>query len=268
MQTSTRDQWIIDSIPLVGYLARTVSGPVSSPHREALTTAGALALVDAADSFDPARDASFTTHAQSRILAAFATVARDAEVASLELRMPAAATPGAADVLGATLGRPLTVTEVAMVLGVDAVALREPTDDSGRVTVSFEDDAARQLLVSGMISPEVAAELDAAEGRLRGALDALPERLAHVMRGLYFEGRTAASLAEERGVGIADVLQERAQALRVLRGTVAARSDDDAAVQLDGEAAPVAPAKEAHYSQIAQRGRHLAQSLFPQRSPA
>lgn len=268
MQTSTRDQWIIDSIPLLGYLARTVSGAVSSAHREALTTAGALALIEAADSFDPARGASFTTHAQSHILAAFATVTRDAEVTSPALRTPSAATSGAADVLAATLRRPLTIAEVAMALGVDAAALRESTDDSGRVTVSFEDDAARQLVVSGMMSPEVAEELDAAQARLRGALDALPERLAHVVRGLYFEGRTAASLSEDLGVAIADVLQERTQALRVLRGTVAARSDDDAAVQLDGEATSVAPAKEAHYSQIAQRGRDLAQSLFPQRSPA
>lgn len=268
MQTSTRDQWIIDSIPLVGYLARTVSGAVSSVHREALTTAGALALIDAADSFDPTRDAAFTTHAQSRILAAFATVARDAEFTSLEFQAPATATSGAADVLAATLGRPLTVTEVAMVLGVDAAALREPTDDLGRVAVSFEDDAARQLILSGILSPEAAAEQHAADEWLRLALDDLPERLAHVVRSLYFEGRTAASLAEEGGIGVTDVLQERAQALRVLRGVVTAGSDADVVVQLEGEAPPVVPAKEVHYSQIAQRGRDLAQSLFPQRSPA
>lgn len=267
MQTSTRDQRIIDSIPLVGYLARTVSGAASSAHREALTRAGALALIDAADSFESSPEESFTPYAQQRILEAFAALEGAAEQGSTESRMPVRAT-SAAETLSTALGRSLTSAELAMVLGVAAASLRERTDDTGRVTVSVEDDAVQQLVSSGIMSPEAAAEQVAAVGRIRDALDDLPERLARVVRGLYFEGRTAASLAEEWGVEVAEVLRDRAQALRFLQDTVTTCADADTVAPREDEAAHTAPAKEAHYSQIAQRGRDFAQSLFPQRSPA
>ena len=67
-----RNRLVEANLPLVGYLARDLHARATHVSLEELASVGALALVTAADAFDPALGVPFGAYARRRILGAFA----------------------------------------------------------------------------------------------------------------------------------------------------------------------------------------------------
>ncbi len=67
-----RDALVRDNLAIVGYLVNEVARKATHLSRDELASAGALGLVLAADSFDPAQGVPFGAFARRRILGAIA----------------------------------------------------------------------------------------------------------------------------------------------------------------------------------------------------
>lgn len=161
---------------------------------EDLVAYGFSGLVEARDRFDPARGVKFTTFAYYRIRGAIldgvrqmaylprrAHVARKAaealDRAAEEVAVQRATTPDARDKAAETL--------------------RAMDQIIGRTCAAFVISA---IAPNDAKSPE--DDLIGAEerGRLRAAVDALPERPRTLIRGYYFEGRKLDELGKEMGI--------------------------------------------------------------------
>ena len=83
-------------------------------NRDDLTSAGMMALVQAAQSFDPTRGAAFSTHASTRIRGAIVDELRGLDWASRSVRRRARQVDDTRGRIAATLGRPAEDHEVAV----------------------------------------------------------------------------------------------------------------------------------------------------------
>lgn len=67
------------------------------------------------------------------------------------------------------------------------------------------------------VDPSAEAEADAVASRVRGAVDGLDSRLHRIVKGVYFEGRAARSIARELGLSESRVAELKAEALARMR---------------------------------------------------
>lgn len=246
-----RDRLIVANLPLVGYLASEMHSRATHVPREDLAAAGALALVTAADAFDPTLGVPFGAYARRRILGAFADEMRSMDWASRGIRRRIKETTAVQETLSAALGRPATVTEIATAMGTSDDEVATALADATR-TVGALDDAAESGLVSELPLPEEAAVASERRSVLEHSIAALPERMRMIIHAVYIEERPIKEIAEELGVSHSAVSQQRAEAIRLLR---------DAQEQYfrDGEAAPVTSrvsttAHERFFARIAEAG--------------
>ncbi len=107
---------------------------------------------------------------------------------------------------------------------------------------------------------------------LRDAIEALPQRLATVVRGCFFEDRPMRELADELGVTESRISQMRAEALRLLRDGMNSQLDPEMLPGGAGVAAgvgggaptgAVARRKAAYYAQIAARSSYRDRLSMP-----
>lgn len=266
MPRTARNQIVTENLPLVWYLASGFTSHSGLVPRDELSSAGSLALVMAADSYEAERGVPFSAYARQRILGAFKDEMRANDWASRGIRKRAKNTVGARDNLSRSLGRTPTVDEIASELGVDAPAVLEGLADASRVVTSINDDPLAEMpSVEGLL-PDELAEIDEARELVRIAVDALPDRMRRIIRGVYFEDKTVKSLADELGVSHAAVSQQRAQAIRLLREALSQHfgtGDEPIATTVETEKVS-AKAKEAYFGRLATKGRRFARSLFKQ----
>jgi RNA polymerase sigma factor for flagellar operon FliA len=226
---------------LAGRLPRSV-------HRDDLVSAGMFGLVQAAGSWDPERGVAFESYARARIRGALIDELRQRDWATRAVRRQARKEQVAVDTLSARLGRQPSTAEVAEVLAVpaeDVVRLRE---DVARAEVG-----SLELLISGPATePDVAdspadALLDLElRDVLAAAIDALPERLQHVVREYFFAERQMADIARDLGVTESRVSQMRAEAVTLLRGGIDSQLDPQRLPDPDSRPGRAAR-REAHY---------------------
>jgi RNA polymerase sigma factor for flagellar operon FliA len=127
-----------------------------------------------------------------------------------------------ADRLHVELGRPATQGEIAACMGVEPADLSNIDRDLQRSVVlslqGFGDvDAVESLMPHRTETPEEVLLRREQTGYLRGAVQALPDKLRTVIVGYFFEGRTSAELAVELDVSESRVSQLRSEALLLLR---------------------------------------------------
>ena len=178
-----------------------------------LWSAGALALIEAARRYDPAKGATFATFAEHRVRGAMLDELRSMDHLPRRLRNRTDDMAKAKRKLEEELGREATVDEIAkeLDLDIDEVAgiaqLMEPhlPLDSvlHRVTTSDDSDA----------------KLERAETvkHLTRAIEALPERLRMVLALHYDEDLTYREIARLLQVSEPRVCQLHGDALRKLR---------------------------------------------------
>ncbi len=216
MNRTDRNKLVTENLPLVGYLVSDLCARASHLSRDDLASAGALALVTAADAFDPTLGIPFGAYARNRIVGAFADDMRSSDWATRSARKRIKETLAVQESLTAALGRTPDVNEIANALGVDRETAAAALSDASR-TVTTIDDSTADLLVSPLASPEESAIEHEQNAYIRAAVAALPDKMRFVVQAIYFEDRSVKEVAEELGITHSAVSQQRSEAIRLIR---------------------------------------------------
>jgi len=220
-----RNVLVVQNLPLVGYLVSEVWAKATHLSRDDLASAGAVALITSADSFDPSLGIPFGAFARRRIVGAFADEMRSGDWASRGARRRIKETLAVKETLTAALGRTPSVDEIASLLGVDRSEVTAGLTDAAR-TVSPLDDSTAGFLIADTALPD--ESLLAAErlSYLSAAVEALPEKMQMIVRQVYFEDRSVKEIADELGITHSAVSQQRAEAIRLLRDALETHYSD------------------------------------------
>jgi RNA polymerase sigma factor for flagellar operon FliA len=251
------DELVREHLPLVGYLvAEAASKLPGHVSRDDLTSAGMMALAQAARSFDAERGVPFARYASMRIRGGIIDELRGHDWASRSVRIKARQRGAAEEALGAALGRHPTPHELANYLGVSLVELASGEGDVHRSVVLSLQGFSEAGTLEGMLphqdpGPEEVLLNRERESYLLDAVAALPDRLRIVVQGYFFDERPMAEIATELGVTESRISQMRAEGLALLKDGMTAMLAPD---QLDAKDRPdgcVARRKAAYYATIA-----------------
>jgi RNA polymerase sigma factor FliA len=262
----SRDTLITQHLPLVGHLVRELMHRLPTHvNRDDLVSAGTVALVLSARSFDPARGVPFARFAAIRVRGALTDELRTMDWASRAVRSRARDVEAARAAVAARVGRTPNRAEVAAQLGVRVEELDAVDADVHRAAVlslqGLTADDTADLLPSTGEGPENLLLRREQLGMLQDAIAELPERLRTVVEEYFFAQRKMADIAAELGVTESRVSQLRSEALVLLRAGMRTGADD--------EAASPAPASR---GQSAQRAAYCAavaaRSTLPERLQA
>ncbi|MDP9821722.1 sigma-70 family RNA polymerase sigma factor [Nocardioides massiliensis] len=267
-----RDELITSHMALVGHLVReTMSRVPAHVSRDDLTSAGMTALVQAGQSFDPARGVVFARYASTRIRGAILDELRGIDWASRSVRRRARQLDETRSLLATRLGRVPTNAEVAAAAGLRADEVSANDDDVSRASVmslqGFGDTPIDDLLPTTEASPQDELEHRERLGYLVDAVAELPERLRTVVEDYFFAERPMAEIAAELGVSESRVSQMRAEALVLLKDAM------NSALAPEMVAAPSRPdgcaarRRQAYFQAVASRRTASARlSLVPSES--
>lgn len=256
-------------MPLVGHIVREMAGRVPNHvSRDDLTSAGLVALVQAADAFEADRGVPFTRYAATRIRGALLDELRSTDWASRSVRRRARDLDETRHSMAATLGRVPTNEEVAGALGLSVDEVLANADDVARAQVlslqGAPDDALDELLPADTATPEQHAEHKERLTYMVEAVAELPERLRTVVTGYFLAERPMAEIAAELGVSESRISQMRAEALGLLREALNRELDPDLATPVERPEGCAARRREAYFAAVA--SRHAA-SLRPAHAP-
>jgi RNA polymerase sigma factor for flagellar operon FliA len=218
----SREDLVLENIALVGHLVReTMSRVPSQVNRDDLTSAGLMALVQAAQAYDATRGVPFAAYASTRIRGAILDELRGADWASRSVRRRARDLDTTRAQLAGTFGRVATAAEVATAVGLSSEEVEANDHDVARAKVISLDGAAERLLddlpASTRPGPEAMVELVERLDYLREAVAELPGRLRMVVEEYFLAERPMAEIAERLQVTESRVSQIRAEALVLLR---------------------------------------------------
>jgi RNA polymerase sigma factor for flagellar operon FliA len=256
------DRLVREHMPLVHYVVSEVAHRVPGHvNRNDLVSAAMLGLAQAARSYDPERGVTFDRFASTRMRGALLDELRGRDWASRSVRARARGLKSAQDELTNRLGRTPTPQEIAKELDLPTESVTKLVDDVHRATVLHYDSLvlegdAESFLANTDDSPEDVILDRERKGYLAAAVEALPERLRHVVVGYFFEERSMQDLADELGVSESRVSQLRAEAMLLLKDGINSQLDPDL---VEPEARPtgrVARRKAAYYSTVAALSDH------------
>lgn len=230
-----RDGLITEHLPLVGHLVRELMHRLPTHvNRDDLISAGTVALVLSARSFDPTRGVPFARFAAIRIRGALTDELRTMDWASRAVRSRAREVETVRATLAARLGHTPARHEVAQAMGVSVRELDASDADVHRASVlslqSLTPDDNAELLPTTGEGPESLLVRREQLGMLKDAIAELPDRLRTVVREYFFAQRKMADIAVELGVTESRVSQLRSEALAMLRAGLRTGADDEAAV--------------------------------------
>ncbi len=256
------------NLPLVGHIVRdTLSRVPAHVSRDDLTSAGMLALVQAAEGFDPARGVGFGTYASTRIRGALVDELRGLDWASRSVRRRARQVDDARGRISTALGRPAEDAEVAAALGIGTQELAAHRDDLARASVvslqGFEDSTVDDLLPASGPTPLDLVEQREQVAYLHDAIAHLPERLRVVVEGYFFHDRPMAELAAELGVTESRISQLRAEAVALLRGALASALEPELVEASARPGGCASRRKEAYYASVASHRTFSARLSHP-----
>lgn len=249
---------IVDHIPLVGHIVRETLGRLPSHiGRDDLTSAGLVALVQAARSFDTGRGVTFAAYASIRIRGAILDELRDVDWASRSVRRRARQVEQARSDLGASLGRTATEREVAAVLGISLGELASNEKDVTRASVlaldGFGEAPAEEVLASPLPGPQDVLEQHERLAYLVDAIAELPDRLRMVIQDYYFASRPMLDIAAELEVSESRVSQMRSEALDLMRGAMYSALDPALVAPAARPEGVAARRREAYFAAVAAR---------------
>lgn len=221
---------VLDHLALVGYHVNEVLHRVPpSVSRDDLASAGSLALVLAARSYDAESGVPFARYAALRIKGAILDELRAMDWASRGARRRAREYATATEQLRASLGRQPSREELASALGTDVAGVDEARLDAERRVLRL--DAPGSVLADVVPDPAATPEDEVLGSErlhwLRAAVHTLPDRLRTVIVGLYLEDRSIADLAAELSVTESRISQLRTEGLGLLRDGMNASLDPD-----------------------------------------
>ena len=239
MDREERNRLVVENLPIVGYLVNDLMSRATHLSRDDLASAGALALITAADSFDPSLGVPFGAFARRRIVGAFADDMRSADWATRTVRKRIRETLATQEALSASLGRGATIEEIASALGIDRQQAADALADASR-TVASLDTTIADTVAAEITTPEESVVEAERTGFVRAAVEALPERMRYIVEQIYFEDRTVKELAEELGATHSAISQQRSEAMRLMRDGIGTHfaDDDTAPAEIHSRVAP------------------------------
>jgi RNA polymerase sigma factor for flagellar operon FliA len=227
-------------------------------NRDDLVSAGMIALVTAAKSYDPARGIPFGRFASARIKGALLDELRGLDWASRSVRTRARRLDSVQQELTAALGRTPNTIELAQALGVSVDEVDAVAEDVQRAVVlslqGFAAGSAEDAVAERGPGPEEQLVHRERLGYLKDAVAALPERLRKVVTGYYLQERPMAELATELRVSESRISQLGAEALTLLRDGLNAQLDPDLVGTQRRPDGCIARRRQAYYAEIATRG--------------
>lgn len=266
MATRTeRNALVRENLAIVGYLVNEVARKATHVSRDELASAGALGLVLAAESFDPAQGVPFGAFARRRILGAIADEMRSADWASRTARRRIRESLTVQESLTNALGRAPSVDEVAESLGVDRRAAMEALAGATRSVQSLDEfESIGDVLAAEAATPEDVVLETERTRYVTAAVTSLPERMRYVVEQIYFHDRSVGDLAVELGLTHSAVSQQRSEAVRLMRHGLESQYPTGAVPRVD-EQPKLAPARRAAYlARLAQNSTaRLAQPATP-----
>lgn len=251
MNRSARNQLIVDNLPLVGYLVSEVWAKATHLSRDDLASAGAVALITCADSFDPNMGVPFGAFARRRIIGAFADEMRAGDWAPRSARRRIKETISVQETLTASLGRTPTIDEIAAAMGVDRETAAVGLADSGR-TLTALDDVTADYLPADIPLPEETLLVSERLGYLKAAIAALPDKMRNVIEQVYFEDRSVKEIAAELGTTHSAVSQLRSEAIRLLRDGLETHYADAPELEWEPQSRIAVSSRGAYLSRVAE----------------
>lgn len=250
-----RSNALVEShLALVGYSVNEVIARVPSHvSRSDLMSAGAMALVRAARSFDDTKGVPFARYASLRIRGALVDELRSMDWVSRGSRRRARATSEVTDTLTSRLRRSPTKDEIAQAMGVSVREVHTAQADGEARVLSM--DAYEGALSAGLVDASV-GPLDAMVSAermeyLRVGVECLPDKLAYVVEQLFFHDRPVAELADEMGLTRSRISQLRSEALGLLKEGLEANLEADAAPRVDPTEGVIERRRKAYSAAIA-----------------
>jgi RNA polymerase sigma factor for flagellar operon FliA len=237
-----RSVLICEHLPLVGHLVREVLVRLP-PHvlRDELVSAGALALVQAARTFDSTLGVPFGRFAARRIRGALLDELRGMDWASRSVRRRARSLESLKSQLSVTLGRSPTTAELASTSGLTVSQLVRHERDVVVAAVTswhvIEETDNEYLACRDAVEP-VDVLLDRERlAYVADAVTSLPPRLRVVIDGYFLKQRPMADLAAVLGVTESRISQMRAEGLELLRHALTTLLDENISVDARGSVA-------------------------------
>ena len=261
MPMRARNQLVVDHLHIVGAATAYVASRLTQVSRDDLVSAGAFALVRAAEKFDATLGVPFGAFARGRINWALMDELRSMDWAPRDVRARAKATTKVSDTLASTLGRTPTVAEIARAMGVEPVEVREGLADARRLLTSLDAPDAPEIVWTGYLPEELAIASERDEF-LRRAVDALPEKKRAVIRAIYFDDRTVKEIADELGVSHAAVSQQRAEAVRMLRDALDRHYADEPRVDAPPTARSSDSVLDAYFDRLTAGGQRFTRAIL------
>lgn len=250
-----RNELIEKNLPLVGYqVAELLRRVPSFVQREDLASAGSLALVQAANSYDPKTGVPFHRYAVYRIRGAMLDELRSMDWATRGARQRTKQLEEMTSTLTAAAGRAPTKEELASALGVDVESVESAQQDAARRVVSMDAPAGKEddrtlEVPDESPSPEDTLLDDERLVYLRAAVRALPQRLRYVVEQVFFEERPIQDVADELGVTQSRVSQLRSEALTLMREGMNRHLDPEAAAEENEEVTGIVKKRRESYFQ-------------------
>lgn len=226
MQRAERNDLVVANLPLVGYLVTEVWARATHLSRDDLAAAGAVALITAADAFNPDLGIPFGAYARKRIIGAFADEMRAGDWAPRSVRRRIKETLSVQETLTAALGRQPSIDEIAQSLGVERAIASAALDDAARTVSSLDETMAEYFRSDAALPEEILLETEQLVF-LRSAVAALPEKMRYIIEQVYLEDRSVKEIAAELGTTHSAVSQQRAEAIRMLRDGMGTFYADD-----------------------------------------
>jgi RNA polymerase sigma factor FliA len=264
VSTDGRNRLVRENLALVGYLVNEVARRATHVDRDDLASAGALGLLLAAQSYDPARGVPFGAFARRRILGAIADEMRGGDWATRAARQRIKDSLRVQESLTGALGRAPSLDEVAEALGVDRRTAGDALADASR-TVSTLDETVADGLAAEAASPEDVLLETERSRYVAAAVRALPERMRYIVDQVYYRDRSVQEVADELGLTHSAVSQQRAEAVRLMRDGLESHYFEAGHQEPHSR---IAPARRASYlARLADTASTTARASVPAPSP-
>lgn len=252
---------VTDNIALVGHIVReTLSRVPSYVNRDDLTSAGLIALVQAAQGYDAERGVPFTRYAALRIRGAILDELRGIDWASRSVRRRARDVEATRTRLATALGRVPSNPEIAAALGLSEEEVTANEKDISRARVlsleSAREASLDDVLPANQPGPEAVLEHRERLAYLEEAIAELPERQRIVVQEYFLAERPMAEIAQRLGVSESRISQIRAEALVLLREVLNRELDPDLATASTRPGGCADRRRQAYYDAVA--ARHAA----------
>jgi RNA polymerase sigma factor for flagellar operon FliA len=249
-----------------------VSRLPSHLHRDDLISAGQLALIRAARSYDDSTGVPFARWAALRVRGALIDELRSLDWATRQARDKATRVTQASQDLAASLGRTPSSEEVATAMGMTAAQLSDAQRASEVRVLSMDAGPDESSLADSVRDPALGPEerllADEREQYLRAAVAALPERMRHVVQRVYFEDRPMADVAADLGITQSRVSQISTEAMGLMRDGINAHLDPELVTVPDRPDGAAYRRRQAYYARVAAAAAEAALVVLPtQRGP-